>query len=100
MKVVKVTKKMLKMHPADLLVQLGLVNKEKKLAFPERVYFSKEDYKELKQNLTNYAKKKLTSSSKRIIDYSVGVDLLNYGPNESLADALKPGFALIDSEGL
>ena len=30
----------------------------------------------------------------------VGMELLNYGPNETLAEALRPGYALVDEEGI
>lgn len=96
MKQVKITKKMLKLHPADLLVELGMVDLEKKRAYPERLYFSKEDYRTLRDNLKKYAKKKLNGTPERVINYSVGMDLLNYGPNESLGDMIRPGWALIE----
>jgi hypothetical protein len=100
MKTVKLTKKMLKMHPADLLIRLGAVNLEAKLAFPQHVYMAKEDYKKLTENLKTYAKKMNPNSIKRIIDYSVGADMLNYGPNQTLEDAIRPGYVLIDAEGI
>lgn len=100
MKTVKVTKNMLKMHPADLLVKLGAVDKEKKFAFPGCVYFSKEDYKELRKNLKNRALVEFPHASTRGIASVVGMELLNYGPNETLAEALRPGYALVDEEGI
>ena len=77
MKTIKLTKKMLKMHPADLLIKLGAVDKEEKNAFPSHVYFSKEDYKELRTNLKFLAKKAAPSIPERILNYYVNVDLLN-----------------------
>lgn len=100
MKTIKLTKKMLKMHPADLLVKLGAVDKEQKNAFPSHVYFSKEDYKELRTNLKFLAKKLAPNSPKRFLNYSVNVDLLNYGPNQGLEEAIRPGYALIDEEAI
>ncbi len=100
MKTVRITKKMLKMHPADLLIKLGAVDKYQHNGFPSLVYFSKEDYKELRKNLKISAKKNCPDTSERLINYSVGVDLLKYGPNETLADAIKSGYALIDEEAL
>lgn len=98
MKTVKITKKMLKMHPADLLVNLGAVDKEKRIAYPQHVYISKEDYKELRKNLKNLAKKSCPGATDHVLTYSIGVDLLNYGPNETLAEAIRPGYALVDEE--
>jgi hypothetical protein len=101
MKAVKLTKRMLKMHPADLLVKIGAVDKDKKQAYPGDVYFSREDYQELKKNLKESAKKEseFRPSTKRLA-YIVSVELLNYGPNESLGDAIRPGWALVDEEAI
>lgn len=98
MKIVKITKRMLKMHPMDLLVKLEAVNMDKKESYPSHVYFSKEDSKELKKNLKKNAKNISNKTSNRLINYSVGLDWLNYGPNETLAVAIRPGYALIDYE--
>ena len=100
MKTIKLTKKMLKMHPADLLIKLGAVDKEEKNVFPSHVYFSKEDYKELRTNLKFLAKKSAPNTSERLLNYSVNVDSLNYGPNQSLEKAIRPGYALIDEEAI
>ena len=100
MKTVKITKKMLKMHPQDLLVELGAVNLEKKQAYPQHVYFSGVDYKQLRQNLNKSARKQYPWLLKKGLDRAVGMELLNYGPNESLAEAIKPGWALVDEEGI
>lgn len=97
MKTVKLTKKMLKLHPADLLVKLGAVNKEKTESYPSNVYFSDKDSSALKKNLVTKAKKSMPSASKKYVDYSVGMEWLNYGPNESLGNVLKPGYAVIDT---
>jgi hypothetical protein len=100
MKIVRVTKKMLNMHPADLLVSLGAVDGEKRTAFPQHVYFSKEDYTSLCQNLKNKFKKEIPGIRGKVLSYSVGMELLNYGPNESYRDAIRPGFALVDFESI
>jgi len=100
MEVIKLTKKMLKMHPADLLIKLGAADLKKKVAYPQHVYFSREDYKELGNNLKAYAKKTAPYTSSRIVNYSVGMDLLNFGPNETLKDAVRPGWALVDKKGI
>ena len=100
MEAVRITKKMLKLHPCDLLVKLNAVSKDGRFGLPTHVYFSKEDYKELKNNLKKSAKKSAPSSPERLVSYSVGVDLLNYGPNENLGDVLKPGWALVDREAI
>ena len=100
MKAIKVTKKMLKMHPADLMVSLGAIDEAKKILYPQHVYFSKEDIKELRKNLKELARKSIPGSSSRMLSYSVGMDWLNYSPNESLADAMRTGYGLIDYKAI
>ena len=100
MKTVKLTKNMLKHHPCDLLVSLGAVDKNNTVTFPSHVYFSKEDYRELRENIRKQAKKEYSNATKTHIDGIVGMELLNYGPNESLAHAIRPGYALVDEEGI
>lgn len=91
---------MLKHHPCDLLVALGAVDKDNTITFPSHVYFSKEDYRELKQNVRKQARKEFPYATKIGLDSVVGMELLNYGPNESLAHAIRPGYALVDEEGI
>lgn len=98
MKIVKLNKKLLSMHPSDLLVKLGAVDTKKTLALPQHVYFSKVDYKKLESNLKKYVKKNSAGYSIKMIDFSVGVEMLNYGPNQTLENVLKPGFALVDED--
>ncbi len=100
MKTVKVTKKMLKLHPQDLLIKLGAANVEKRRAYPQHVYFSKADYKELRANVQKMAKKEYPYSSKKGLDYAVGMTLLDLGPNETLAEAIKPGYAVVDFDSI
>jgi hypothetical protein len=98
MKIVKLTKKMLALDPVDLLKKLGACDSH--TAFPNHVYFSKADYKTLKSNVRKLAKKQFMGYSKKYIDNVVGFEMLNYGPNSSLEDAIKPGHALIDEVGI
>lgn len=100
MKVVKLTKKMLNMDPMDLLVVLGAFSKEKKQTYPEHVYFSKEDYKTLRENIKKRLKKAYPDMSSHYLALSVGTELLAYGPSERLATAVKPGYALIDTDSI
>jgi hypothetical protein len=100
MKAVKLTQKMLKMHPMDLLVKLGAVDANKKQVYPQHVYLSKEDSKTLKNNLKKSAKESAPNSPTRLLNYLVGCDWLNYGPNEGLAEVIRSGYALVDHEGI
>ena|ERR1035438_2053342 len=96
MKTVKITKNMLKMHPQDLLIKVGAANVAKKRAYPQHVYFSTEDYRKLRENVRKQARKEYPHATKLGLDSVVGMELLNYGPNESLAEAIRPGYALVD----
>lgn len=91
---------MLNMHPANLLVKLDAVSIDQKTGYPQHVYFSKEDYKTLRLNLKKYAKKVAPHAPERLLNSSVGTDLLNYGPNTTLSNAIKPGYALVDYEAI
>lgn len=98
MKTVKLTNKMLTLHPVDLLIKLGAVNLNKKRAYPSDVYLSEKDNNKLLKNLEKQAKKKLKGCSKTAIDYSVKADWLNYGPNSGLEKVLKPGWVVVDQD--
>ena len=98
MESVKLTKNTLKLHPADLLIKLGATIESS--AFPQHVYFSKEDYKLLRQNLIKHIKKVRPEASSKWIQWASGLELLNYGPNESLANAIKPGYCLVGREAI
>jgi hypothetical protein len=98
MKPVKLNKKMLNMHPADLLVKLGATHDT--VAYPQHVYFSSNDYKVLGNNLKKKFKKEYPYLNNNKLDYSVGMELLNYGPNESLSEAISPGYALVDVKAI
>lgn len=98
MKIIKLTKRMLKMYPSDLLIKLEANNPQKNVAYPMHVYFSKEDYKELKKNLIKRLVKQNWNKKERIL--SISFEMFNYGPNESLGKAIRPGYALIDEEAI
>jgi hypothetical protein len=93
---IKITKRMLKLHPADLLLKINAVDETQKMGYPQHVFFSKEDYAELRKNLKKNAKKEIPYAGERLLNYSVEMDLLNLGPNQGLEDVIKPGYALID----
>jgi len=97
---VKLTKKMLNLHPLDLLIELGAISNGKKRVYPGNVYFSKEDSKKLKVNLKKLAKRTAPHSNKRLINYAVKLDWLNYGPNNGLSRVIKPGWAIIDVDAI
>ena len=98
MKVVKLRQSDLKKPVEDLLRKLGAV--KGKLAFPNCVYMNTNDYKVLTRNMVLHVKKAYPNLRKNKVDYTVGMIMLNLGPNTSLGDAIKPGYVLIDEEGL
>jgi len=100
MKVVRITKRMLNLTPGELLLTLGACNKEKTLAYPWHVYFSNQDYNQLKKNTRAVIRAASPYYSKRYIDTQLGYEMLNYGPNTSYAEGVKPGYALVDYDGI
>lgn len=98
MKAIKLTKKMLKMTPSALLKELGAYTGT--MGFPEFVFVSKEDAKKLRAIVTSSYKKEFPGLSKQKLAYAVGMEWLSIGPNESLAEAIAPGYILVDEAGL
>ncbi len=98
MKQVKISKSLLKKHPADILLAFGVTKIN--ICYPQHVYFSGEDYKILRKNLRAKAKKEYPGATAKIITSAVEMELLNFGPNESLAKAIRPGYALIDTDSI
>lgn len=97
MKVIKITKRMLK--DLDYLLQkVGATYKRN--AFPETVFISKQDYKILKRNLRSNLRREIPYAAKGAIDYAVGAVLLNLGPNQLLEEVIKPGYLVIDTDAI
>lgn len=96
MKSVKITKKMLN-DPAYLLEKCGAVNGG--YAYPSRVYMNDSDYQILAKNLKKQYKKEKPYLSKKHIDLSAGVTLLNLGP-VNLKKGIQKGFLLVDDHGI
>lgn len=94
-RVVKLTKRQLKMLPEELLIDLKVANLETKQAHPEKLFLSKEDYKKIERNVKAAFKKQFPYTSKNRLDTSAGMYLLNYGPNTTLSIAIKEGYALV-----
>lgn len=97
MKVIKLKKSYLK-DPETLLRKVGAVKDSKGL--PSFVYISKEDYKTLRNNTKKCIKNTNPWASINAINYGTEFQLLDLGPNQGLEDAIKPGYALIDLEGI
>lgn len=93
---VKLTKRMLNTDPQDLLIKLGAVDLKAKIVFPSEVYFSKADYLTLTKQIKKLFLKQYPGLDSRRLASAVGMTLLSYGPNCSLQDAIKPGYALVD----
>jgi hypothetical protein len=93
MKVIKLTKKDL-LSPSNLLLKADAVIGNQ--AYPQHVYVSKKDKEKMKKNLVALAKKQFKGAKKNRIDMAVGMEMLNLGPNSSLEDVIKDGYALVD----
>ena len=97
MKIIKLTKKDL-LSPSNLLIKADAIVGNQ--AYPQHVYLSKKDNNTIKNNLTILAKKQFKTATKNQIQMSVGMEMLNLGPNSSLEDAIKDGYALVDIKAI
>jgi len=89
MKAVKLTKTQLKLSPAYFLNDLGARN-------ADEVYVSKEDYQTLKNNLAKQMRKNFPGMGKGALERALGWELLAFGANETLRDAIRPGYAILN----
>lgn len=90
----------MKLHPSDFLVAVGAVDNKARITFPDHVYVSATDYKEMKKHLYNQLKKENDFLSSKNIQKAVDFEFLGYGPNENLADVIKPGYVLVDTAAI
>lgn len=98
---VKLTRKMKSMYPDELLVALGAANLKTKTAYPQHVYLSAVDYKNLRKCMYRNERKLAGESLRpKHVRYAVEMYLLNLGPNEMLRLAIKPGFVLVDDDAI
>lgn len=64
-----------------LLTRAGLVNAEEKTAFPNNIFVNENTYKKIKTELKRLHRKENPLLSRKRIEYSVEIHLLNLGPN-------------------
>lgn len=98
LKAIRITKKMLKMDPARLLVSLGLFDDTTKTVKPGNLYISYHDEKIMVKNLRGTYRKEFKKQhfySSKSIKANVAMTIFNYGPNSALRDALKPGWGVV-----
>ena len=101
MKVIKLTAKMKKMYASELLKALGAVTLKGDVGFPQHVYFSKQDYAELRAYmLASECKIAGCKKPTKHIKCAVEVSLMNLGPSSLYEEALKPGYVLIDTRAI
>lgn len=91
----KLTAKMLK-DPATLLRSVHAVTNDN--AYPQHVYVCKQDYNKIVSNLRKLLKKQSPYASKRVIETTIGFEMLNLGPNTS--NGVKPGYVIVDANGI
>ena len=99
-KVVKLNKKDLQKTPEALLRKLKVVDEKAKKAFPEHVFLSLKDYDTLKSNLRKRYRKEKPYLRKKNLDFAVGIHLLGFGPNTTIGGVIKPGYAIVDMDGV
>lgn len=92
MKTAKIKKKYYK-DLSFMYHDLGLI--ENNSCNPSNVLCSKEDYELIKKTIRAEFKKQNPYASKKSLDFSVGMHLLNLGPNEVANQAIRPGYLLI-----
>ena len=85
---------------SSLLIDVGAVDTKTNSAFPSHVYSSKEDIKRMTREITKAFKKEYPYLRSEKIRVSVAMHMLNLSPNESLAQAVKPGFVLVDDNAI
>jgi hypothetical protein len=90
---IKIRKSWLR-DPTLLLKKLGAVKGNQ--AYPSDVYISARDYEFMRTSLRKVGKKQRLGG--RRLDMAVEMELLNYGPNQSLKNAIRQGFALVDTK--
>jgi hypothetical protein len=69
-------------------------------AYPQCVYVSNDVDRLLYRNTARTARKELGATTAKGVQYAVGLERLNIGPNLSLGDFLKRGTVLVDEEEL
>lgn len=92
MQVVKIKASFLKNLPA-MYKELGLIEGDR--VDPSRVFFSQEDYRKLKKATAQKLKSGNPTLSGKSLENAVSMHLLNLGPSELLAKAIKPGYMLV-----
>lgn len=97
MKAIKLSKKDLKDTTVLLKKANAVVGDQ---AYPGAVYISKEDAALLKANLRAAIKKEFPYLKKGKVDYTLGLEWLNLGPNESLQNVIRPGYILVDTTAI
>lgn len=80
-----------------LLTRAGLVNLQEKTAFPNNIFVNEDTYKKIKAELKKLYKKENPLLSKKRIEYSVEMHLLNLGPSVVLngGKKLPNGYAIV-----
>lgn len=85
---------------SQLLVDAGAADLKNNIAFPSDVYASKEDIKKMTKEITKLFKKEYPYINPKKLKTSIAMHMLNLSPNESLADAVRPGYVLVDDESI
>jgi hypothetical protein len=97
----RVKKTDLKKGPQHILEMAEAVRHDIGRAYPSQVYLSDEDYAYLRKQLERSMRKVFGRyATRKGIDYEVGLELLNLGPSTLLGKSIRPGYAVLDEDGL
>lgn len=100
-KVLRIKKSDLKKDPDQILAKVGAIDLDLKRAYPSHVHMSYQDYTELTRNLRRKVRKLLGRyATKQSVNQAVSLELLQFGPSTVLGEAVRPGYVLVDTEGL
>jgi hypothetical protein len=98
LKCLKLAAKDLKLPLAQLLSNLGTVHGGR--AYTGYVFFAESDLKQLRRNYRKTLRKEFPRAKKSGLDESTVEYFTQFMTNDALESALKPGYVLIDFDGI
>jgi len=98
MRIVRLSPGDLRRSLVELMDKYGL--KHANRVYPSFLHMSEEDAAVLRRNNRRQIRAEMPNATKRKVDYTIGMEWLNYGPNTRYGKVLKPGYILIDADGL
>lgn len=84
----------------QLLIDAGAADLSLKVTFPSDVYCSKEDFKRMEKAVGKAFRKEYPGLRSNKLKSSIAMHMLNYSPNETLAEGIRPGYVLVDDTSI